>query len=442
MGTRAVVRTTARFLYFVIATSLCAAPSSTSNYGVTDEVVAAAKEHGIETRDGIVYVYGTATSVSKSSTSSEAVLQKAEFDAKQRLVENCFLRLAHEEVRIPAPLRNRLARVLARNSHSSLEMKGFCIAKSGILDGEGWVVLAGPEAGLIFGGSTNISTLAVSIISSVDSRLTPRDADVFLESFCRFNLDGLQRYWLSCQQASLRAQLQGRPVDGCIRKWVQNGTQLDELKKESELGVEELKQDMQVLPYSSRLIAALVSRYTREHMDECAKAFRAIPWQCQGTGDEALKSTAPSAFTDAIRAGENTNGIVRVIVGFNGELPTCDEPKRPLYADALKTFEIGSMDDAAKAAVAAMQESINADTLNLYGAILRRLGHAELGSVLCRQAHICRPSHAYALVNEALCMEALGRQDEARKLADRALRTITLDTWGKSQVNRLLQGDR
>jgi len=86
-----------------------------------------------------------------------------------------------------------------------------------------------------------------------------------------------------------------------------------------------------------------------------------------------------------------------------------------------------------------LNESINGDTLNLYGSILRRQGFPAIAALLCRQAATLEPSHPYAIINEALAMEALGKVKNAINLAVKAVEKGHLDAWGNAAATRLIE---
>jgi tetratricopeptide (TPR) repeat protein len=207
-----------------------------------------------------------------------------------------------------------------------------------------------------------------------------------------------------------------------------------------DLTIADIKNCMMLLPYSRKMNANLIVRYTREGMSQCADAIRLDRFVCAGTSDEVLTNMNRPAFQDAVRAGESSNALVRVILAANGGMPTKEEPAGDLYARALSEYTTNTMEGAKSPVFQALEQSVNADTLNLCGAVMRRLGYYELGAVLCRQAYTCRPNHPYALINEALCMEVLKKQENAKSLASLALKNSGLDAWGRSEATRIING--
>jgi hypothetical protein len=411
-----------------------------SSYTISDASLRQVRANGVVVSDGYFYVYAEAKPRTQSSGSVSMAHNQAELAAKSQLIRKLFTDGIQPQLKqIPEKYRQSISEILARNYETSRNLSGFITARSGVESGMAWVVLVGPVDGIIQGKQEMLRDMMQQIIASKTKRITAEEADVFFEVSHALGFAQAKSYWLLCQPELLRPQLMGSPVDQALRWWARNEDAVLAMGPE-DLSVADMKNCMILLPYSRKMNDNLIARYAREGMSQCADAIRLTGFVCGGTTDEILKNINSSAFQDAVRAGESGRALIRVILASNGQMPATEEAAGDLYAQALSEYTTNTVDNARSLGFQALEQSVNADTLNLYGAVMRRLGYCELGAVLCRQAYTCRPNHPYALINEALCMEALKKQVEARRLATLALQNGGLDAWGRAEAARIGNG--
>jgi len=387
--------------------------------------------------DGWVYAYGQAQPLTQSSASKKTAEQKARLDAITRLAENRFLKMTAESemLNVVAPgLREGFLEVIAKNYTANATLQGFTPIQSGFTDGAAWVVVAGPMEGLDSGGRPDVIGLIKSILADSGRHMSARQADCFYEAAFQLGLSPTKEFWQRHQPVDIQAQIQGRRMEKIFRLWMQNESTVDELLGE-DLSLDDLIKCMQLLPYSKRVNDALVKQYQQEGMPNCAEASLLGGFSCLGSA----KPESSPAWPDVLRCGDAAHPVVRIILAADGKMPAQEEAPGASYSDAMANFMTNAPESVRGQALAALAESINADTLNLYGTIMRRTGFYELGAVMCRQAYTCQPDHPYALINEAMCYEALSKHDEAIKLATEALRNNKIDEWTRTEAGKILQ---
>lgn len=411
-----------------------------SPYTISDVSLQQVRAKGIVESDGYFYVYAEAKPRTQSSGSVSLAHNQAELAAKSMLLEKLFADCIQPQLeRIPEKFRQSVSGILARNYATSRNLSGFITARSGVDSEMAWVVVSGPVNGVSLGPQANLPDLMQQIISSKRKCMSADEADVFFEASSALGLSQAKDYWLLCQPELLLQQIQGNSVDRALRWWARNEAEVATMALE-DLSIADMKNCMILLPYSRKMNSNLVARYTREGMLQCAAAIRLAGFVCDGSSDEVLITMNGPAFQDAVRSGESSRALIRVILAANGKMPSKEEPAGDLYARALSEYTTNTMENAKSPAFQALEQSVNADTLNLCGAVMRRMGYYELGAVLCRQAYNCRPNHPYAMINEALCMEALKKQNDAKNLASLAAKNGGLDAWGRAEATRIING--
>lgn len=389
--------------------------------------------------NGWVYAIGKAQPLTQSSASKKAAEQKARLDAISKLVEDRFFKSAanSEILNAVAPsVRAGFLDVLAKNYTANATLQGFAPIQSGFKDGFTWVVVAGSAEGLDVGGGPDVIGLAKGLLANPGQTMSARQADHFYEATLQLGLSPSKEFWQRHQPKDIQAQIQGRPIEKIFRLWMQNESSVEELFGEP-LSIDDLFKCMQLLPYNKRVNDALVKQYQQENKPNCAEASLLEGFVCLGSA----KSETSPAWPDVLRCGDASNSVVRIIVAADGKMPAQEESPGALFTAAMANFLTNAPAHVREQSLAALTESINADTLNLYGTILRRMGLYELGAVMCRQAYTCRPDHPYALINEAMCYEALSKHDEAKKWATEALKNNKIDEWTRTEAGKILQSN-
>ena len=405
---------------------------------ISGQLLAMVRAQGVAEQGGWLYLYGQVQPLTQSSASISAAQKRAGFEAKSRLIERKLAEVGAKDLRaVPERFKANLLQVLAGNYSGKVRLKGFATIKSGSGSEGVWVVVTGPVGGVEFGAELNLVDLVRDLLGDSTPRLSPDQSDDFYEAACSLGLPPSAQSWLNCQRKSLQTQIHGESMENIFRMWLGNEKTVKTLLTAT-LPISELKKCMLALPYSQLVNDTLVARYWSEGMTNCAAAACLKGFMCPNSDEASIVGINKPAWMEAVRAGDATQGVIRVILAANGKMPAKEEPPSPRYWTAMESFKTNTMQNARLMAYGALEESINADTLNLYGRILRQLGFYELGAVICRQAYTCRPSHPYALINVALCLEALSKHEEAKMLAAEVLKNDAINEESREAANKIL----
>ena len=405
---------------------------------ISGQLLAMVRTQGVVEKDGWLYLYGQVQPLTQSSASISAAQKRAELEAKARLVERRLAEVSARDLRaVPERFKANLLQVLAENYSGKVQLNGFVTIKTGTGREGVWVVVVGPAGGVNFGADLNLVDWVRALLADSTLRISTDQSDAFYEAACSLGLSPSAQFWLNYQPKSVQAQIHGESMENIFRMWLGNEKTVKTLLTPN-LPIDELKKCMQALPYSQLVNDALVVRYRSEGMTNCAAAARLKGFMCPNSDETSIFAINKPAWMETVRAGDDTQGVIRVILAANGRMPAKEEPQGLRYQAAMDNFMTNTMQNARILAYEALEESVNADTLNLYGTILRRLEFYELGAVICKQAYTCRPSHPYALINVALCLQALSKHEEAKMLAADVLKNDAMDEWSRLEANKIL----
>jgi tetratricopeptide (TPR) repeat protein len=387
--------------------------------------------------DGEYWSYGRAASATASSRSLQAALSKARIIAQENIVRLLITGYFRDDLlSFPANWQASISRILTQNMMVSASFSGAHIVSHGTSDGDAWVYMVVPTENLKADFSTlTLRELWGAIAESEENRISSKDSDVYYELCKQFGIDNCKAAWLRSNPELLQPQLRGEPIVRGIRMWEEHREHIAKLLPDL-VTADDIKNALILLPYNKQLIGALSIALRRNGLRYAAEHYESLIPQI----DIGLNAEADAGLIAELKESllaENT--AVRLIVVANGQFPSLNEPGTEVYHRALAAYLQEDMRAAEQLALMAFAESFNADTINLMGAIRRKLGHYNLGYLLCKQAALMDPNHPFALINMALCHEGMGDLALALAYAAEVLNKSNLDSWARHEAIRLVE---
>ncbi len=393
------------------------------------------QENGLILEDGYYWIYSRQDVNVQTSRGVQAAESIARLKAIEKLSAFLYSKYYEKELSLlSVEKREVVTRVLSQNTSLNFSAGGLKVLKSNVRSNyvELYIFIHQDRLKL----KTEIPPLVETLRAlgekqqnSVDSR----DADKLFEACAILGLEGMEGVWIRSNPKFLQPILKGGPVNNGIRSWMENHEIIQQIIPDL-LDLNDIKRALILLPFNEEILDLLENTLQSKNLNNVAQMYGEIRPRLSLNLQNVLSS---QVLEELDKFSLRDNIAVAVIAAAKGDFPSNNEKRKESFQDAMNAFIKGDMNEAFPHVLKAFQDSYNADTINLLGAVLRRSGAPHLGLYLCKQAAYMDPEHPFALMNVALAYEALGVKEKSVSYSYKAVKLNPEDPWVLHETRRI-----